>query len=206
MSDKQKYSSSEEDAKIVNEVPDEKVEVADTLDDSDPTVAEDVEGLNPGEGDEVEALKNMLQKAQVDLEKEKNEYLFLRAEFDNFRKRTVKERAELIKTASENVLKGLLPIIDDFERGIAAVKDSDNASSLREGMELIYNKFISYLNANGVKEIPTKDQPFDVDYHEAIALVPVDDESKKGKIIDTVAKGYTLNDKVIRYAKVAVGQ
>ena len=128
------------------------------------------------------------------------------AEFDNFRKRNVRERADLMKNAAESVLKGLLPIVDDFERGLEAIKDSSDASAVKEGMQLIYNKFVKYLEQNGVKEIPTADAQFDTEYHEAIALVPVDDESKKGKIIDTVAKGYTLNDKVLRHAKVAVGK
>ena len=112
----------------------------------------------------------------------------------------------MMKNAAESVLKGLLPIVDDFERGLDAIKDSSDASAVKEGMQLIYNKFVKYLEQNGVKEIPTADAQFDTEYHEAIALVPVDDESKKGKIIDTVAKGYTLNDKVLRHAKVAVGQ
>lgn len=162
---------------------------------------------------EVETLKNMLQqsnealeKQKENLEKEKKEYLFLMAEFDNFKKRTLREKAEIIKNGAENVLKGILPILDDFERGIAAIKDDASAQSVKEGMELIYNKFVKYLQQNGVREIPTENAEFDVDLHEAIAMVPVDDESKKGKVIDTIAKGYTLNDKVIRHAKVAVGQ
>lgn len=195
----------EKDSKINNEVPDN-VEIADTYVADDPTVAADIDGEIPEEGDELEALKNSLQKTEAELEKSKTDYIYLLAEFDNFKKRSLKERSELIKSSTENVLKALLPIIDDFERGLQAVKDTDDAQSVKDGMELIYNKFVKFLEQNGVKEIPTADQPFDVDYHEAIAMVPVDDESKKGKIIDTIAKGYTLNDKVIRFAKVAVGQ
>ncbi len=190
---------------IDQEVPDG-VDVADTLTGEDATVDEDVLGVSPEEGDELEALKNMLQERDNQLEKEKNEYLFLMAEFDNFKKRTIRERADLLKNAAEKVLKGILPIVDDFERGLAAIKDSSDAESVKEGMELIYNKLIKYLNQNGVKAIETTGQTFDPDVHEAIAMLPVDDESKKGKIVDTVEKGYMLNDKVLRHPKVAVGQ
>lgn len=155
---------------------------------------------------EIDALKQMLKEREDALEKEKKEYLFLMADFDNFKKRTLREKTEIIKNGAENVLKGILPILDDFERGIEAIKDEATAVSVKEGMELIYNKFVKYLQQNGVKEIPTADVVFDVDLHEAVAMVPVDDETKKGKVIDTIAKGYMLNDKVIRHAKVAVGQ
>ncbi len=128
------------------------------------------------------------------------------AEFDNFRKRTVRERADLLKNAAEGVLKGLLPIVDDFERGLAATGNSGDADAVREGMELIYNKLVKYLEQNGVKAMNTDNADFDPDIHEAIAMVPVPDEAQKGKIIDTVSKGYMLNDKVLRHAKVAVGQ
>ena len=148
----------------------------------------------------------MLKEREDALEKEKKEYLFLMADFDNFKKRTLREKTEIIRNGAENVLKGILPILDDFERGIEAIKDEATAVSVKEGMELIYNKFVKYLQQNGVKEIPTADVVFDVDLHEAVAMVPVDDETKKGKVIDTIAKGYMLNDKVIRHAKVAVGQ
>lgn len=164
------------------------------------------EGEAEEEADELEALKNKVNELNTQLEGEKKEYLFLMAEFDNFRKRNVRERAELLKNAAEGVLKGLLPIVDDFERGLAAIKDSSDAEAVKEGMQLIYNKLVKYLTQNGVKEIPTDGADFDTEYHEAIAMVPVTDESMKGKVIDTIAKGYTLNDKVIRHAKVAVGQ
>ena len=140
------------------------------------------------------------------LEKEKKEYLFLMAEFDNFRKRTLKEKSDIIKNAGENVLKGLLPIMDDFERGIKAAESSPEAESVKEGVNLIYNKLKKYLNQNGVKEIDPSDDTFDTEKHEAISVVPVPDAEKKGKILDTVEKGYTINDKVLRHAKVVVGQ
>ncbi len=157
------------------------------------------------EVDEMQALKDTLQQREDDLAKEKKEYLFLMAEFDNFRKRTLREKSEIIKNGAETALRGLLPVLDDFERGLAAITDSADAESVKEGMTLIYNKFVKYLEQNGVKEIPTDGADFNPDFHEAIAMVPADEEHK-GKIIDTVTKGYMLNDKVIRHAKVAVGQ
>ncbi|MDE6174704.1 MAG: nucleotide exchange factor GrpE, partial [Duncaniella sp.] len=132
--------------------------------------------------------------------------LFLMAEFDNFRKRTVKEKSDIIRNASESVLKGLLPIVDDFERGLEASAKLEDPASIREGMELIYQKLVKFLAANGVKPIESNGQPFDAELHEAIAMVPVTDESQKGIVIDTPTKGYTINDKVLRHAKVAVGQ
>lgn len=153
-----------------------------------------------------EKLSKRVEELEADVEKEKKEYLFLMAEFDNFRKRTLKEKSELIKTAGEQVLKGMLPILDDFERGLKAAEESDDSQSVKEGMELIYNKFVKYLEQNGVKEIDPEDRDFDTEKHEAISVVPVPDEAQKGKIIDTVLKGYTINGKVMRHAKVVVGQ
>ncbi len=144
-----------------------------------------------------------IEQLRADLAKEKKEYLFLMAEFDNFRKRTLKEKSEIIRNAGENVLKGLLPIVDDFERGLKA---AENAADVKEGMQLIYNKLVKYLAANGVKAFDPDDRDFDADRHEAISVVPVPDEARKGKILDTVEKGYMINDKVLRHAKVVVGQ
>lgn len=197
MSDKETKNLNEEieeQAKELSVEPDE-AEITDVV----PEVED--EGL-----DEIEALKSLLQQREEALEKEKKEYLFLMADFDNFKKRTLKEKAEILKNGGESVLKGLLPILDDFERGLAAIKDSSDAASVKEGMELIYNKFVKYLEQNGVKEIETTDAPFNDEFHEAIAMVPVPDDAQKGKVIDTLTKGYTLNGKVIRHAKVAVGQ
>lgn len=164
------------------------------------------EQVNETSLSETEILQKELDEAKSQIEKEKKEYLFLMAEFDNFRKRTIKEKAEIIKTATERAMKDILPVIDDFERGLAALQESNDADALREGMELIYNKFIKYLEQNGVKAIESTNADFDTEYHEAVAMVPMGDEENKGKIIDTVSKGYTLNDKVIRHAKVAVAQ
>ncbi|MBD5210765.1 MAG: nucleotide exchange factor GrpE [Barnesiella sp.] len=208
MSQKQ-HNSSDKDTRKENQEPEIKIENADVetddvLDEGANEVCDTA--VDDEESSEIETLKQLLQQRDEALEKEKKEYLFLMADFDNFKKRTLREKSEIIKNGAENVLKGILPILDDFERGIDAIKDDATATSVKEGMELIYNKFVKYLQQNGVKEIPTEGADFDVDLHEAIAMVPVDDESKKGKVIDTIAKGYTLNDKVIRHAKVAVGQ
>lgn len=151
-------------------------------------------------------LAEELADARAQIEKEKKEYLFLMAEFDNYRKRVVREKADLIKNASEKTLLGILPIVDDFERGLEATKNESGTSSAREGMELIYNKIVKYLEDNGVKAMETTGQPFDADRAEAIATVPSPDEESKGKVLDTVQKGYVLNDKVLRHAKVVVGE
>ncbi|MBD5251559.1 MAG: nucleotide exchange factor GrpE [Bacteroides sp.] len=155
---------------------------------------------------QVDALTAQLDQAKAQVEKEKKEYLFLMAEFDNFRKRTLKEKSDLIKSAAETVIKGLLPIVDDFERGLQASENSQDPAEIRKGMELIYQKLIKYLEQNGVKAIDSTGKPFDPELHEAIAMVPAQSEDQKGIVIDTPTKGYTLNDKVIRHAKVAVGQ
>ena len=155
---------------------------------------------------EVNTLENQLVELQAQVEKEKKEYLFLAAEFDNYRKRTLKEKAEIIKNGGENVLKGLLPIVDDFERGLKAAESDSDAKSVLEGMSLIYNKLIKYLESMGVKEMASTGEPFNSDLHEAIAQVPAPTEDMKGKVLDTVQKGYMINDKVLRHAKVAVAQ
>ncbi len=178
-------------------IEDDEVEVNDVAPDSSD---------EPEEGADLEALKELLQQKELEVEKEKKEYLFLMAEFDNFRKRTVRERADLIKSASEKTLKGLLPIVDDFERGLDAIRDTTDAESVKEGMKLIYNKFVKYLADNGVKEIESTGKPFDTEFHEAVAMVPAEKEEEKGAVKDTVQKGYMLNDKVLRHAKVVVSQ
>ena len=155
---------------------------------------------------ELESLRARLQTKEEEVAKEKKEYMFLMAEFDNFRKRTLRERSELIKNASEKALQGILPIVDDFERGLDAIKDSSDAEAVKEGMALIYNKLVKYLSDNGVKAMESTGAEFDPDLHEAVAMVPADADTTAGKIKDTVQKGYTLNDKVLRHAKVVVAQ
>jgi molecular chaperone GrpE len=132
--------------------------------------------------------------------------LRLMAEFDNYRKRTLKERMDLLKTANEGVLVDMLPLIDDFDRAMKAMETSEDVRAVKDGIELIYNKFIAFLLQKGVKAIPDIDQLFDTEYHEAITTFPAPTEEQKGKIIDCVSKGYTLNDKVIRFSKVVVGE
>ena len=160
----------------------------------------------PDEVSELEALKNLLDQKEQEVEKEKKEYLFLMAEFDNFRKRTLRERTELIKSAAEKALKGILPVVDDFERGLDAIKDTSDAEAVKEGMRLIYNKFVKYRADNGVKDMQSTGADFDPDMHEAVAMVPAENDAEKGKVKDTVLKGYMLNDKVLRHAKVVVAQ
>ena len=153
-----------------------------------------------------EELEKELEKAQETIDEQKDKYLRLSAEFDNYRKRTMKEKAELILNGGEKSLSSILPIVDDFERAIKTMETATDVSAVKEGVELIYNKFMAVLGQNGVKVIETKDQPLDTDYHEAIAVIPAPSEEQKGKILDCVQKGYTLNDKVLRHAKVVVGE
>lgn len=156
--------------------------------------------------DATDVLNAKIADLEAAIEKEKNEYLFLRAEFDNYRKRTLKEREELLRNAGEKVLLGILPIVDDFERGLAATKTSDDAEAVRQGMELIHNKLLKYLADNGVTPIESTGQPFDADLHDAIATIPAPAPELKGKVVDTTTRGYMINDKVLRHAKVAVGE
>ena len=143
---------------------------------------------------------------QAELEKSQKEYLFLMAEFDNYRKRTMKEKAELLLNGAEKTVAAILPVLDDMERALASAEKTDDAEALKEGMKLIFQKFEKVLGGLGVNKIETKDADFDTDLHEAIAMVPGMGDDKKGKVLDCVQKGYKLNDKVIRHAKVAVGQ
>ena len=153
-----------------------------------------------------EQLEKELEEAQTAIEEQKDKYLRLSAEFDNYRKRTIKEKAELILNGGEKSISSILPVIDDFERAIKTMETAKDVKAVKEGVELIYNKFMAVLAQNGVKVIETKDQPLDTDYHEAIAVIPAPSEEQKGKILDCVQTGYTLNDKVIRHAKVVVGE
>ncbi len=147
-----------------------------------------------------------LTKTQEELANMKDKYLRLSAEFDNYRKRTMKEKAELILNGGEKSISSILPIVDDFERALKNMETAEDVAAVREGVELIYNKFMTVLGQNGVKVIETKEQPLNTDFHEAIAVIPAPVEELKGKILDCVQPGYTLNDKVIRHAKVVVGE
>ena len=155
---------------------------------------------------EAEKQEQELEKAHAALEEQKDKYLRLSAEFDNYRKRTMKEKAELILNGGEKTITSILPIVDDFERALKNMETATDVAAIREGVELIYNKFMSVLGQNGVKVIETKEQALNTDFHEAIAVIPAPQEELKGKILDCVQTGYTLNDKVIRHAKVVVGE
>ena len=153
-----------------------------------------------------EQLANMLAEAQQMVNEERDKYLRLAAEFDNYRKRTLKEKAELIKNGGEKTLTAILPVLDDFERALKNMEATEATQAMKEGVELIFTKFNKVLAQEGLQKIETEGKDFDVDFHEAIALIPAPSEDLKGKILDCVQTGYTLNDKVIRHAEVAVAQ
>jgi len=153
---------------------------------------------------DTEEEKTPLEKAEEENAKLKDQLLRTIAEFDNYKKRTLKEKAELILNGGEKTITAVLPVLDDFERAMA--DKTEDPQAIKEGMELIFKKFVKTLEGMGVKKIETEDQDFDVDYHEAVAMVPGMGDDKKGKVIDCIQTGYMLNDKVIRHAKVAVGQ
>jgi molecular chaperone GrpE len=139
-----------------------------------------------------------------ELEKLKDSYIRLMAEYDNYRRRTIKEKSDLIKNGGEKTLTGLLPVIDDFDRAMKTIETATDIAAIKEGVELIYNKFVAYLQQNGVKPVDALGQVFDPELHEAVATIPATDEEMKGKVIDDIQTGYILNDKVIRHARVVV--
>ena len=190
MSEEKKINIEEEEEVVNNEETQEATEEQKTTE-----AAEEQENAETPEEPELSELEQL-----------KDKYLRAVAEFDNYRKRTIKEKAELILNGSERAVQAVLPIIDDMERAIENGEKTDDPEVLREGMELIYQKFMKALESLGVKKIDTTDADFDVDFHEAIAMVPGMGDEKSGKVLDCVQTGYTLNDKVIRHAKVAVGQ
>ena len=153
-----------------------------------------------------EQLANMLGEAQQMVSEERDKYLRLSAEFDNYRKRTLKEKAELIKNGAEKTLTAILPVLDDFERALKNMEASEETKAMKEGVELIFSKFQKILGQEGLQKIETEGKDFDVDFHEAIAIIPAPSEDLKGKILDCVQTGYMLNEKVIRHSKVAVAQ
>ena len=172
---------------------------------TDEVAEQDVSETETEEMDEAE-VTNPLEAAEAEIADLKDKYLRQVAEFDNYRKRTLKERAELILNGGEKTITALLPVLDDMERAIQNGAKTDDPEVLREGMNLIYQKLMKVLESQGVTKIDTADADFDTNLHEAVALVPGMGDDKKGKVIDCMATGYKLNDKVIRYAKVAVGQ
>lgn len=180
---------------------------AEAVQDIEQMIDEVIEADNDAE-ERIKELNNQLEEARAAVEKEKKEYLFLLADFDNFRKRVAKEKIELARNGAEKALKDLLPIVDDFERGLQATESVDDPQAIRSGMQLIYQKFVKYLADNGVKPIDSQTgSDFDTDRHEAIATIPAPTPDLKGKIVDTTQNGYLLNDsKVLRHAKVVVGE
>ena len=185
-------------------------EVSDSVADEDTVVSDSVaDNESPADTEapaEEEEEKDPLEQAQAEIEQLKTQILYKTAEFDNYRKRTLKEKAELILNGGEKAVSAILPVIDDMERALANGEKTDDPAVLREGMELIYNKMMKALESLGVKKIDTDNADFDTDMHEAVAMVPGMGDDKKGKVIDCLQAGYQLNDKVIRHAKVAVGQ
>ena len=154
---------------------------------------------------QVQELETKIAQLEETITKDKDDYLRLMAEFDNYRRRTAQEKLEIVSMASTDTIKGLLPVLDDCERAIKVLQDSNDVAAAKEGTEIIYNKLLGYLKSKGLAVIEAQDKEFDTDLHEAVAQFPVDDAEKKGKVFDVVQTGYTLNGKVIRYAKVVVG-
>ena len=192
----------EKDIKIEDEETLEEAPVEETDKEAESEEVETEEAAKEEEAEE----KDPLEKAQDEIAELKDKWLRSVAEFENYRKRTLKERAELILNGGEKFITAILPILDDMERAIENGKKTDDPDVLREGIELIYQKFMKTLEAQGVKKIEALDADFDTDVHEAVAMVPGMGDDKKGKVIDCLQQGYKLNDKVIRHAKVAVGQ
>ena len=209
---KNKKAMNEEEMKNMEEeetLDQQENEASDSVADED-TVASDSVADNESADTEApaeeEEEKDPLEQAQAEIEQLKTQILYKTAEFDNYRKRTLKEKAELILNGGEKAVSAILPVIDDMERALANGEKTDDPAVLREGMELIYNKMMKALESLGVKKIDTDNADFDTDMHEAVAMVPGMGDDKKGKVIDCLQAGYQLNDKVIRHAKVAVGQ
>lgn len=163
--------------------------------------------LKKGNKDKVriEELEKKVAELEEKVAKDKDDYIRLMAEFDNFRRRTSQEKLELVSMASTDTIKGMLPVLDDCERALAVLKESVDSEAAKEGTELIYHKLMAYLQGKGLAVIEAKGQVFDTDLHEAVAQFPVPEEEMKGKVFDVVQTGYTLNGKVIRFAKVVVG-
>ena len=155
--------------------------------------------------EKIAELEKKIAELEGQVAKDKDDYIRLMAEFDNFRRRTSQEKLEIVSMASTETIKGMLPVLDDCQRALQVLKDSNDSDAAKEGTELIYNKLMAYLKSKGLAVIEAMGQPFDTDLHEAVAQFPVPEEDKKGKVFDVVQTGYTLNGKVIRYAKVVVG-
>ena len=185
-------------------------EVSEEVPQAEPIEQPEEEAMETPEEETEEVVANELETKLKEAEEKATElndrYLRLSAEFDNYRKRTLKEKTELILNGGEKAYTSILPVLDDMERAMKTMEKATDVAAVREGVELIYTKFLQTLEQNGVKPIPTEGQSLDTDFHEAIALIDAPSEEQKGKILDCVQKGYTLNDKVIRHAKVVIGK
>ena len=184
--------SEEDELTLGHNNPEEEVHSSDNLSEKDELITEQMI-------DEVETLEKKYEELN-------NNHLRLHAEFDNYRKRTLKEKMEIIKAGGERVLTDMIPLIDDFERALETVQEADDKEAIIQGLELIYNKFINFLNQNGVKEIQAIGEKFDAEKFEAVTTIPVQDDSHKDVVVDCIQKGYVLNDKVLRFPKVIVGK
>ena len=172
---------------------------------SEPQAEEPVEQQTAEQQAPEEASGDKASEVEERLAEAQDKYLRLAAEFDNFRRRTAKEKLDLVKSAGEDILKGMLPVLDDCERAIQQLEQTEASTFEKEGTALIYNKLLSYLKSCGQEEIPVLDKEFDTDFAEAVAQLPVEDPAKKGKVLEVIQKGYTLGGKVIRFARVVVG-
>lgn len=192
---------SEKDKEILEEAANENIKASVEENTAENTVEQENVELTAEE-----KLQKELNEANEKISTLEDKYLRQVAEFDNYRKRTIKEKAEIIKNGGERVIESILPVLDDFERAMSNMAKDENAAEILTGVELIYNKFTGILKQNGLQKIETEGADFNTDFHEAIALIPTPDENLKGKVLDCVQPGYTLNEKVIRHAKVAVGE
>lgn len=187
-------------------------EVKDTVDSTEETTEQEATAEKEAEVETEESPKaEVPKKTEEEIQAEKlaeinDKYVRLSAEFDNYRRRTLKEKMELTKTAGESLLLALLPVVDDFDRALAHIDEAKDIDALKEGIKLIYDKFNDYISQQGMKEIEAKEKEFDTDVHEAVTKIPAPTEEMKGKVIDCIEKGYTLHDKVIRFSKVVVGE
>lgn len=193
-------NKNEMDNKAINE---EKVENSNCQNQENCDNQSNCESTEETNSDNLAAQIEELQAKNAELN---DQYLRLLADYDNYRKRTLREKSELIKNGGESALTSLLPVVDDFERAMANIENASDMKAVKEGIELIYGKFITYLNQNHVSEIVTENMPFDTDLHDAITTIPAPTEELKGKVVDCIQKGYKLNEKVIRFAKVVVGE
>lgn len=197
-----KERARDRDEKVTNGQPENGIdEKEDKLTGEEPGLSEEVDSLNE-EGN----LEKEVKQSQQKYDELNDSYLRLHAEFDNFRKRTLKEKTELIKNGGERVLLDVVSLVDDFERALESAHKTEDKEALVEGMDLIYSKFINFLKQHGVKEVETVGQPFDADRFEAVTTIPAMEESQKGMVVDCIQKGYEMNGKIIRYPKVIVGE